>query len=778
MGKRYDSEKVNDFITDLDDSVRIYSNKSDIAGSAYGRYIDNTTYIGLAADASKKFIKDVQVEFSTREHDIQKRLIELYVAIDEHFKKTVDASPVARIDTDQIKIIRNFFHELKEILNPNSVEIEGKAEYIKEAFKEFGSVTIPSYHKARNVYKEFSGSGMFLDKLVKKVEDFDLEACEMVDRSGLEQYIEEYIQTVVEEAAILDQMETFEPEMKETVISLIAAKVGGALKELKDLTAKNATVGVMNAPIAAGLKKYLLGCASGCQSFFSDPVNVNNGNYINDREDLVVSGLYPISVRRFYNAQSERSGFFGKGWMSLFDMHLSKENDSAYANIRIIFTDGHEGIYQKINETSHIEKNLSETKETEYIEIHGQSGRLIESDNQYRLIQDDGSYTKFDKDGKLSAFGNSVSELARIEYEDGLPVGIRTGFKYIALDLDENGIITSASDNTGRSVKYEYIKKNGEFLLTNVTYPDGTKRRYGYSDNGIINEVDNPRGITFLKNEYDDKDRVIKQSFPDGGVITYAYDEVNRVTTATEQNGLKVEYISDKYGRHIGTRYPEQGIKESFTYNDKNQKTTVTDKRGYTTRFSYDNRGHLTKIIDAKGNITNITYNAMGKPIVVKGPNGASYKYSYDSLGQLVSVENPLKEEQRLYYNDNGQIEKIRDAEGAYTFLSYDDNNDICYIKDSKGIETFYERDDLGRVISTKNALGAVTRYEYDLMDRIIRVTDPMGNESGYEYDKAGKLISVTNPDGTKKAWEHNSIGKVSEFTDEAGRTTSIKYNN
>ncbi|RKM53921.1 RHS repeat protein [Butyrivibrio sp. X503] len=777
MGKRYDSEKVNDFITDLDDSVRIYTSKSDIADTAYGRYIDNTTYIGLAADASKKFIKDVQVEFSTREHDIQKRLIQLYVAIDEHFKKTVDGSPVARIDTDQIKIIKNFFHELKEILNPNSVEIEGKAEYLKEAFKEFGSVTIPSYHKARNVYKEFSGSGEFLDKLVKKVEDFDLEACAMVDRSGLEQYIEQYIQTVVEEAALLDQMETFEPEMKESILSLIATKVGGALKELKDFTAKNATVGVMNAPIVAGLKKYLLGCASGCQSLFSDPVNVNNGNYINDREDLNITGIYPISLRRFYNAQSKECGFFGIGWMSLFDMHLSKENDSADANIRIVFSDGHEGIYQKINETSHIETDLSEIKETEYIEIHGQSGRLIESEDQYRLLQDDGSYTKFDKDGKLSSFGNSVSELARIEYEEGLPVGIRAGFKFIALDLDENGLITCASDNTGRNVKYEYIKINGEFLLTNVTYPDGTKRRYGYDDNGIINEVDNPRGITFLKNEYDDRDRVVKQSFPDGGVVSFDYDDEKLITTITEQNGLKTEYLNDEYGRHIGTRYPEQNISESFTYDEKNRKTSVTDKRGYTTKFSYDNRGHLTKVIDAKGNITNITYNAQGKPIVVKGPDGGTYKYSYDEHGQLVSVINPLMEENRLYYNEIGQVERIEDAEGASTHLDYDDNNDICYVKDDKGIETFYERDELGRVISTSNALGAKTCYEYDLMDRIIKVTDPIGNETRYSYNNSGKLIKVENPDNTAKTWEYNNIGKPCEYTDEAGRKTRITYN-
>ncbi len=564
-----------------------------------------------------------------------------------------------------------------------------------------------------------------------------------------------------------------------------------------------------------GYQAYLKGEIPRCQVYRYDPVNLNNGNYINDREDLNISGVYPLTVRRFYNAQSDNSGYFGKGWTGLFDMHLSKEGEGDDSKIKLVFSDGHEGSYVRYftkastNEKKRKDKNAVsdadskkydladleeiefvttadgrtlvkedyENEEKEYIEEHGESGRLIECKDYYKLVQDDGSYTEFRKDGKVSAFGNERTELARVEYDGERPLGISADSRYIRLFFDGNGCISAVKDNTGRTVRYEYEEKNGSYLLTVVTYPDGATRKYRYDENGVINEVDTPSITNFLKNEYDEKKRVTKQSFPDGGVITYSYDDENHITTATEQNGLKVEYLSDEFGRHIGTRYPEQEIAERFTYNAKNRKTTITDKRGYTTRFSYDNRGHLTKVIDAKGNITNITYNAVGKPIVIKGPSGATYKYSYNSYGELTNVINPLNEEHRLYYDENGQVERIRDAEGNYTYIKYD-NKEICYVKDSKGVETFYERDSLGRVISTKDALGAKTSYEYDFMDRISKVIDTLGNETRYFYDRAGKLTRVVNADGTAKEWGYNSIGKVSEYTDESGRRTQIKYNN
>jgi RHS repeat-associated protein len=790
---------------------------------ALSAFVTDETHTGSEADSSKSFVNQRQI-----------KLVEDTIYCIQKLQSMMQGSGFE----SEVPLLEDFIADLAE--HEDAVIKTQHLDKVAEDFAGYNSVFNEIYPKITHIHREVENIARGCDVISRKSYTWPnpreshlaLDDITTPDKSGgfVPEFSRKFLafheehSNDIEKSAFKSLLDTIVHNLHEIVegmnkgvldiTNFDGTKDNISWKDPKDILAPEDAEEYLK--FFESYKAYLKGMIPRCQVYLYDPVNLNNGNYINDREDLNIAGVYPLSVRRFYNAQSDRSGYFGKGWTSLFDMHLTKEGEDDDSKIKVLFADGHEGSYVRyftkastnekkrkdngavseedskkydLDEVGEIEfvttkdgravvKEDYENEEKEYIEEHGESGRLIEYKDHYRLIQDDGSYTEFRKDGKISAFGNERTELARVEYDGERPLGICDEYRYIRLYFNDEGCICTAKDNTGRAVRYEYEDKNGTNLLTLVTYPDGATRKYRYDENSIIGEVDTPNGTTFLKNEYDDKKRVTKQSFPDGGVITYLYDEENHITTATEQNGLKVEYLSDEFGRHIGTRYPEQGIGESFTYNDKNQKTTATDKRGYTTRFSYDNRGHLTKVIDAKGNITNITYNAAGKPIVVKGPDGATYKYSYNSYGELTNVVNPLNEESRLYYDDNGQVERIRDAEGNYTYLKYDDNKDICYIKDSKGVETFYERDNLGRVISTKNALGAETTYEYDVMDRISKVTDPLGNVTEYTYDISGKLIRVINPDKTVKTWEHNNIGKVSEYTDEAGRSTSIKYNN
>ncbi|WP_026514329.1 DUF6531 domain-containing protein, partial [Butyrivibrio sp. LB2008] len=817
-------EKIREYFNKCFDEIyNPFSRMSDDLTKALYDFVNDNSHTGPEAESAKKFIDERQIKLVEEIiHTIQllKEMMqedgyESESALLEDFKKDLSEDETAVIKKQHLeKVIEDFagynnafleLHPKISTIHRNVESIANSCDVISR--KEYTKPQPRDPHLTMNAFTNTDKSEGCVPKFLKDFLAFHEEHSNDIEGSAFKTLLDDCRSKI---SAIITGMEkgTFD------VTKYDKTRDNIKWKNPEDILAPEDAEKYLK--FKEKYQLYLKGMIQRCQVYLYDPVNLNNGNYINDREDLNISGVYPLTVRRFYNAQSEESGYFGKGWTSLFDMHLSKEGEGDDSKIKLVFSDGHEGSYVRyftkaatnekkrkdkeavsdadskkydLTDIEEIEfvttadgrtlvKEDYENEEKEYIEEHGESGILIECKDYYRLVQDDGSYTEFRKDGKISAFGNERTELARVEYDGERPLGISADSRYIRLYFDGNGCISVVKDNTGRTVRYEYEEKNGSYLLTVVTYPDGATRKYRYDENGVINEVDTPSINTFLKNEYDEKKRVTRQSFPDGGVITYSYDEENHITTATEQNGLKVEYLSDEFGRHIGTRYPEQGIGERFTYNKNNEKTTITDKRGYTTRFSYDNRGHLTKVIDAKGNITNITYNAAGKPIVVKGPDGASYKYSYNEFGELTNVLNPLMEESRLYYDENGQVERIRDAEGNYTYIKYDDNKDICYVKDNKGVETFYERDSLGRVISTKDALGAKTSYEYDLMDRISNVIDPLGNETRYFYDKAGKLIRVVNADGTAKEWAHNSIGKISEYTDESGRMTQIKYNN
>ncbi|MEE3471491.1 MAG: DUF6531 domain-containing protein [Butyrivibrio hungatei] len=563
-------------------------------------------------------------------------------------------------------------------------------------------------------------------------------------------------------------------------------------------------------------KLYLQGLVDRCQVYKYDPVNMSSGNYINDRTDLEVGTDTKITFRRFYNARSEFKGAMGRGWSCNSDVHLYKEDNG---DIRAIYIDGREGIYRKPENSKAAQKentpeltfdgeegatNKSSSVSETYYEIHGEPGKLVEDNYGYKLIREDLSYEEYDKDGYLVAKGDNTGENTRytlgvftknddngesIRY--ALPVKIETKEgSYISLSYNEDGILTRVSTSQGKNVTYGYEKREDEYFLTAATYPNGSTRRYTYNEEGLIHKVISPDGIIALTNEYDEQRRVIHQIFPDGGEMSYSYDDEKNITTATEQNGLKVEYLSDERGRHTGTRYiglsddyasqdVENGkniIEEKYTYNERNQKTSVTDKNGHTVRFSYDNRGNLTKIVGPEGLSESYTYDAEGRLIAKKDSEGNSYRFIYDFDGNLYCVTDPLGNRTKYDYKD-GRVVRIRDAENNAISVTYDEKGNISSITDKVGVTTRYICDNSGRVTKTIDAEGNETSYTMDESDNITSVTDPLGNTTSYTYNAADLLTEVINPDGTTRRWDYNEIGHLAFYTDESDHTTAIRYN-
>jgi len=60
----------------------------------------------------------------------------------------------------------------------------------------------------------------------------------------------------------------------------------------------------------------------------------------------------------------------------------------------------------------------------------------------------------------------------------------------------EGGRIVSITDHTGRNLKYKYDEKGN---LTQVVYPDGGKITYAYDNIGLISITDQ-NGNTYVQN--------------------------------------------------------------------------------------------------------------------------------------------------------------------------------------------------------------------------------------------------------------------------------------
>ncbi|MCB7119091.1 hypothetical protein LIZ83_16630, partial [Mediterraneibacter faecis] len=112
-------------------------------------------------------------------------------------------------------------------------------------------------------------------------------------------------------------------------------------------------------------------------------------------------------------------------------------------------------------------------------------------------------------------------------------------------------------------------------LLKEATLPDGNAFRYGYTPQGKLEQVENPREIVTVENFFDEENRTTLQKFPDGTQMSYTYDEEKKTVELTERNGSRVVYVHDDKYRDI--KHIHSNGEERFAYNQNNQKTLYVD---------------------------------------------------------------------------------------------------------------------------------------------------------------------------------------------------------
>ncbi|MBO4456687.1 MAG: hypothetical protein J5802_03130 [Butyrivibrio sp.] len=226
----YDAEKVADFIEDLRYVNEKYNDKIGMLGTEYDHYRDNQTFVGRAADASKYAIESKQKGYLHEGvYNIEKAIYDKYCCLDDMFKAMVDPSPKARIDTDVIENVKCDYVRQAETADIAGRVLENSSRFIEQEFGDLGHVTQINYNDVRAIYDEFNGNGGFLDKCVKRMEDYETEALTSVDNSNLEYQVSDLQSAITRASGGLNDMKTYDPSMPKNSISLVAlgANMGG-----------------------------------------------------------------------------------------------------------------------------------------------------------------------------------------------------------------------------------------------------------------------------------------------------------------------------------------------------------------------------------------------------------------------------------------------------------------------------------------------------------------------------------------------------------------------
>lgn len=499
----------------------------------------------------------------------------------------------------------------------------------------------------------------------------------------------------------------------------------------------------------------MLGVSEAVQYSF-DPVNLSTGNFVYDHEDIKINGEVQLSFHRYYNSKSRSKGSLGRCFVHNYGICLEEDKKK----ITITMEDGKKKTFRKTGEGTYQSLHSA----MEILKKEGDSCVLTEPAGERILFNKAGQMTRQEnRNGRgITFYYNEAGKLEKAETDNN------TSLMYA---YDEAGQLRKVTDHTGRCVELSYEKGK----LAAVKNTQGYVYGYRYGKNGRIEETVSPRGYTTVKNTYDEKRRVTRQEFPDGGHMEYAYDDRKRQVILTERNGSKVIYTHDSKYRNTDILY-EDGTKEHFEYNGKNQRILHVDRNGNATRMAYDNRGNLTQVINALGEKTNLTYNGDNQLSILKVNGKEKLHNSYDKKGNLLSAAGADGNGNKVIYDGKGRPVRIENPDNSIINITYDEVGNITNIREGGGLELTYRYDSLNRVVCTEDGNGNATTYEYNNVDRISRVINPLGACRSYSYNENGKITKIMDYDGNAVEADYNAIGRIGRITDKEGNVTEFSY--
>jgi len=488
-------------------------------------------------------------------------------------------------------------------------------------------------------------------------------------------------------------------------------------------------------------------------SFAGDPVNVATGNFISARTDLKTKGQTPFEFQRFYNAMNEKVGALGRGWSHSFEIKLKKEEK----DIVVYFEDGHGERY---------EKNESGGYDAPFGVFH----KLVKTGIGYRLDKADQTSFFFNEKGQLITQKDEDDNELVFDYNNENLIKVSSVFGAFHFSYKDEKMV-SMIDHTGRMVCFIYEND----LLVKVVDALGNVRRYDYDEKGLILREVNPEENVVVENSYDEKDRVVRQSYKDGGMQAFIYDDEKRRTEFVQQDGNSIIYEHDKLYRTTAIVYPDRG-EEQFGFNDDNTKWYTTDKIGNLTHYEYNDNGNVSKAISPLGHILEMTYTEKNKLKEIIFDNKRKLMNHYDKNDNLVEIEDALWRKTSFVHAKKSLPKIITQADGSQIQFVYDERNNVVELTNAQGITTYYEYDRLNRVVATANGNGHKTFFKYDEKDNIIEVKNAVGHIQSFTYNKISKVTSATDFNGALAQYEYNNLNKLAKVIDPLGRETIFGY--
>ncbi|WP_296617690.1 RHS repeat-associated core domain-containing protein [Sphingomonas sp.] len=303
--------------------------------------------------------------------------------------------------------------------------------------------------------------------------------------------------------------------------------------------------------------------------------------------------------------------------------------------------------------------SLQQQATTYDVNARRETDRISSNGTTYSLAQ-----YNYDTDGRLdctamrmkpSAYGSlpsactatsgpgDIDRITKMSYDNANRVA-KTTSAYGTADASDdttvtytdNGKVATATDANGNKTTYTY---DGFDRLWKTNYPSTTK------GSGTSSTTD------YEQLTYDANGNVTNKRARDGIPIAFGIDNLNRVTSRTENGSLARQYGYNLFGQLTSSSWPNGGSPETLTYDALGRLTSRAEP--YTT-LSYQ--------YDAAGRRTRVTW-----------PDGLYASYNYDLLNEMTTVlENGSTTLATYGYDDFGRRTSLTRGNGTATYYSYD----------------------------------------------------------------------------------------------------------
>ncbi len=402
---------------------------------------------------------------------------------------------------------------------------------------------------------------------------------------------------------------------------------------------------------------------------------------------------------------------------------------------------------QNNNITNYTYDNLNRVKRTTYPDA-----RFLE----YTYNNKENIITKRLTDGTHINF--TYDSLNRI-ISKTLPNGHVYSYTYDAL-----GRLLTAANNAGTvSIAYDALNR-----VVSETY-NGRTVNYAYNIAGRTQNTIYPDSTVITKN-FDTRNRLLSISRNNTVLVSYQYNNLNKVIAKTFSNGVTTNMQYDFAGRLSNFSTAGGAVQNTnLSYNNEQHKTAIErlNNPAKSEQFTYDNGRRLTNykrgIIGGSPTIQNTyTYDALGNRTAAN-LNGVNTTYTSNNLNQLTNSNNGTQNI-NFTYDNNGNLT----FDGLF-YKTYDAEKRLLKDSSSPANVLTYQYDAFNRRVR-KNMNGNILNYTYSGIKPIEERDNATGNIINKTIFSNFLTPLVNEKNNTSFYYHQNELNSVEAITNEQGR--------